>query len=222
MALRNVLLLSQLTGNVLAFVFSVCLSVPIVVHLASFQGHCLLFSNGTRNETGHLVVHWATQVSCDATVFVGILMAAVAIYQVIRLAALLRNQADSSFLASFVDTVICWLLMLGSLAAAVLVTLGFKAWCDTIVRGYQSCAGASVSGVYKEDQKALSEFYVQMGTAQFGAWGSWVCWVALAVCALLKLCRHHQRQNLMASMARERRRLLREGAEEEEDESPRA
>ncbi|PSN53368.1 Transmembrane protein 179 [Blattella germanica] len=51
-------------------------------------------------------------------------------------------------------------------------------------------------------------FYIEMGTAQFGAWASWACWVGLTVFAVLKLCRYHQLENMRVSMFRERQRLI--------------
>lgn len=52
-----------------------------------------------------------------------------------------------------------------------------------------------------------------MGTAQFGVWGSFATWVGLSVCALLKLCRYHQLENIRVSMYRERQRLINENAD---------
>lgn len=55
-----------------------------------------------------------------------------------------------------------------------------------------------------------SGFYIEMGTAQFGAWASFATWVGLSVFALLKLINNHQLRNMKVSMYIERQRLVNE------------
>lgn len=208
MGLQTILVHGQVTGCVLAFVLSLVLVVPIILHEASFHGHCILFSTGSRNETGNLVVSWSPGIACWYGLFVGILLTITSLVQGYRLAVNLRRASEGTFLSAVIDLIVNFTLTVSVLAAAILVTVGFKFWCDTIITGYQSCAGASVKGIDEQDLKSLSSFYLQMGTAQFGAWGSWVCWVAMTVCAVLRSCWHHQQENLKASMAHERQRLL--------------
>lgn len=53
-----------------------------------------------------------------------------------------------------------------------------------------------------------SGFYIEMGTAQFGAWGSFAGCVGLTVFACLKLISDHQMRNMKVSMFLERQRLV--------------
>lgn len=213
MGLQTVLLHGHVASCVLGFALSLCLFVPILLHEAQFQGHCILFSNGSRNESGYLVVSWSSAFPCWYSLVVSAILLVVTGCQGYRLAKHLYYGYEGNFFSSFVDLVINTVLMLLVFTAAVVITLGFKSWCDTIISGYQTCAGASVKGIDKQDLEALSGFYLQMGTAQFGAWSSWVCCVALMVCALLQSCWHHQQENLKFSMSKERQRLLQESCQ---------
>merc|ERR1719431_965311 len=87
-----------------------------------------------------------------------------------------------------------------TLTAALIINLGFDVWCGEMTRRFESCA----DGI---DPKG---FFMQMFTAQFGAWLSWATWCGLSVFALLKLCRYHQQENIRVSMAKERKRLINE------------
>lgn len=67
---------------------------------------------------------------------------------------------------------------------------------------------AAGQAIDKHDGINTANFYVELGTAQFGVWGSFAMWVGLSVFALLKLCRYHQLENIRVSMYRERQRLI--------------
>lgn len=75
------------------------------------------------------------------------------------------------------------------------------------------CELAAGQDIDHADKIKTDNFYIQLGTAQFGIWGSFATWVGLSVCALLKLCRYHQLENLRVSMYRERQRLINENAD---------
>lgn len=198
MGLQRLLIHGQLTVCALSVLLSLCLFIPILLHEAEFGGHCILYSNGTRNESGYLVVNWSSSAPCNYSLIVGLLFLSASIYQSYRLAFHLYRDSEGDFVSSFLDLIISGILLTMTLVAAIIITLGFKFWCDTIITGFQSCAGASVQGIDKKDLESLSAFYLHMGTAQFGAWSSWVCCVALTVCALLRSCSHHQTENLKA------------------------
>lgn len=74
-----------------------------------------------------------------------------------------------------------------------------------------SCELAAGQNITKDSQRIeTSGFYVEMGTAQFGAWGSFAIGVGLSVIALLKLISNHQMRNMKVSMYLERHRLMHE------------
>lgn len=74
-----------------------------------------------------------------------------------------------------------------------------------------SCELAAGQNITKDSQRIdTSGFYVEMGVAQFGAWGSFAICVGLSVIALLKLIGNHQMRNMKVSMYLERHRLMHE------------
>nr|CAG4641966.1 EOG090X0BKO [Eurycercus lamellatus] len=208
----NVLLVVQITVYLLALVLALCFSVPVIIHQKDFKGHCLLFSRGTWRETdGQFVIKWASCGYCYFVAFCGLLSLSACLLQLHRLGHFLHRGTDSSFLSAFVDAVGSAFLCFLSLAAALIITLGFGTWCQDITQRFEECSYAEDEKIDQADDINTSGFYLLLGTAQFGAWASWTCWVALAVCAVLKLLRYHQQENIRVSMAKERRRLLTDG-----------
>ncbi|CAG9837217.1 unnamed protein product [Diabrotica balteata] len=214
MALTNILLLSQIAGYVIAFILSLCIVVPMAWHQEDFKGHCLLFSTGDWQETdGQLNVHWASQSYCNYTIFVGVFLLLVSVIQIYRLSVFLYKGIDSSFFSAFIDVLMGIWLGGMTIIAALMITLGFMAWCQNMTERFPSCELAAGQDIDHADKINTANFYIQMGTAQFGVWGSFATWVGLSVCALLKLCRYHQLENIRVSMYRERQRLINENAD---------
>ncbi|KAG5882581.1 hypothetical protein JTB14_030130 [Gonioctena quinquepunctata] len=214
MALSNILLLSQIAGYVIALILSLCIVVPMGLHQEDFKGHCLLFSTGVWQETdGQLFVHWASQAYCNYTIFVGVMLGLVSIIQIYRLSMFLYKNTDSSFLSAFIDVLTGIFFCAMTIIAALMITLGFMAWCQVMTERFPSCELAAGQDIDHADKINTTNFYMQLGTAQFGIWGSFTTWVGLSVCALIKLCRYHQLENIRVSMYRERQRLLNENAD---------
>ncbi|CAH0550413.1 unnamed protein product [Brassicogethes aeneus] len=214
MALTNILLLSQIAGHVIAFILSLCVVVPMSLHQSEFRGHCLLFSTGIWQEAdGQLKVNWASQCYCNYTIFIGVMLGLVSIFQIYRYALFLHKGTDSSFLSAFLDVVSGIILCGMTIIAAIMITLGFKAWCENMTERFPSCDMAAGQEIDKQDGINTKNFYIELGTAQFGVWGSYTIWVGLSVCALLKLCRYHQLENIRVSMYIERQRLINENNE---------
>ncbi|XP_075983021.1 transmembrane protein 179-like [Anticarsia gemmatalis] len=211
MALTNVLLLSQIAGHVIGLILSLCIIVPMSMHQDEFNGKCLLFSHGKWRETdGQLEVTWASRAYCDYVLIVGVLMFIVCCVQIYRLSMFMYKGVDSSFLSAFLEAVGCAVLCGFAVSAAVMVTLGFITWCDNIVERFPSCEDATGQDIDKDDGISTAGFYIEIGTAQFGAWAAFTTWVGLAVFSTLKVCRYHQLENIQVSMYRERQRLVNE------------
>lgn len=209
MSLSNVILLSQIAGYAIALILALCVMVPMSLQQDEFRGHCLLFSSGEwSEEDGQLLVQWASQLYCNYVIFVGAMCALAAGAQTYRMARLLCKGDDSSFVSAFVDVMANVFLSIAVLIAALMVTMGFLKWCDVMTQRFPSCETAAGQKIDERDGVDTHGFYVQLGSAQFGAWASFACWVGLSVCALLKLCRYHQLHNLRASMYRERQKLI--------------
>ncbi|KAJ0173415.1 hypothetical protein K1T71_010564 [Dendrolimus kikuchii] len=211
MALTNVLLLSQIAGYLVGLILSLCIVVPMSMHQDEFNGHCLLFSNGTwQEEDGQLLVEWANRAYCNYVIIVGMVMLIVCCVQIYRLSMLMYRGEDSTFLSAFLEAVGCTVLCGFAMSAAQIVTLGFMTWCKTIVERFPSCEAAAGQDLDHKDKISTFGFYMEIGTAQFGAWAAFATWVGLAVFSTLKVCRYHQLENIQVSMYRERQRLVNE------------
>ncbi|XP_033216643.1 transmembrane protein 179 [Belonocnema kinseyi] len=209
MALTNILLLSQIAGYVVALILSLCIIVPMSLHQNEFRGHCLLFSTGVWQESdGQFVAQWASQIYCNYTVFVGLVLFLASAIQIYRLSMYMKRGEDSSFLSAFVDVVSSIFLTAIALIAAVLITLGFMTWCQCMTKRFPSCELAAGNDIDRADGIDTSGFHIELGAAQFGAWSSLSIWVGLSVFAVLKLLRYHQLENMKVSMFRERQKLI--------------
>ncbi|XP_014275059.1 transmembrane protein 179 [Halyomorpha halys] len=219
MALNNVILLSQMAGYVIAFILSLCIAIPMTLHQDEFRGHCLLFSSGEWQDSGQFFVHWASQAYCNYTIFVGVVLSIISILQIYRMSILIYKGTDSNFLSAFFDVVGCFVLCGLSLIAALVITFGFIVWCNDMTMRFPSCDMASGQDIDKQDGIDTSNFYIELGTAQFGAWASMACWVGLSIFALLKMFQQHEIQNMRASMLRERQHLINETGSEKQPKS---
>ncbi|XP_003702677.1 transmembrane protein 179 [Megachile rotundata] len=209
MALTNILLLSQISGYVVALILSLCIIIPMSLHQDEFRGHCLLFSTGTWQESdGQFVVNWAPQAYCNYTIFVGLVLLITSAIQIYRLSVFMYRGEDSSFLSAFIDVVSSILLTTITLVAAIIITLGFMTWCQCMTKRFPSCELAAGNDIDKADGIDTSGFHIELGAAQFGTWTSLSIWVGLSVFAVLKLLRYHQLENMKVSMYRERQRLI--------------
>lgn len=209
MALTNILLLSQISGYVVALVLSLCIIIPMSLHQDEFRGHCLLFSTGKWQESdGQIVVNWASQAYCNYTIFVGLVLLLVSAIQIYRLSLYMYRGEDSSFLSAFIDVVSSIFITMITLIAAIIITLGFMTWCQCMTKRFPSCELAAGNDIDKADGIDTSGFHIELGAAQFGAWSSLSIWVGLSVFAVLKLLRYHQLENMKVSMYRERQRLI--------------
>lgn len=206
------LILSQVAGHVFALILSLCIFIPLSVHVHSFSGHCLLFATGTWQESDGLFdVRWASETYCNYPILVGVALFIVSGVQIYRLAILVYRELESSFLALFFDVVFGITLCAMTIVAAIIITLGFMTWCSDMTERFPSCDvadGQNITNVELNIQ--TSGFYIEMGTAQFGAWASFAVWVGLSVFALLKLINNHQLRNMKVSMYIERQRLVNE------------
>ncbi|XP_020713758.1 transmembrane protein 179 isoform X1 [Ceratitis capitata] len=180
----------------------------IIVHDGSTSGHCLLFTTGKwREEDGMFEVKWASTGFCNFPFFTAIFLFLVSTLQIYRYS---RMKDEASFLSLFVDVVVgIWMLSF-SILSAVMITLGFIVWCEGMTERFPSCETAAGQNIIHGDQEHIntSGFYMEMGTAQFGAWGSFAVTVGIGVIALLKLIQNHQVRNIKVSMYLERQRLV--------------
>lgn len=126
-----------------------------------------------------------------------------------RLSRLAVKQEEPSFLGLFVAVTVSATLFLFTILSAINITLGFIVWCSNMTQRFPSCELAAGQNITKADQLIHTQgFYVEMGVAQFGAWGSFACCVVLSVIALLKLIANHQMRNMKVSMYLQRHQRL--------------
>lgn len=211
MVLSNVLVLSQIAGHVILFILSLCIIFPLSMNVNEFCGHCLLFASGKwREEDGLFNVEWASSGFCRFPLATGCILCLISCVQIYRFA---RLREESSFLALFVDVVVGIQMLAMSILSAIMITLGFIVWCSEMTERFPSCEIAAGQNIIPGAEKIdTSGFYIEMGTAQFGAWGCFAISVGIAVIALLKLINNHQIRNIKVSMYLERQRLVNEDA----------
>ncbi|XP_036322663.1 transmembrane protein 179 isoform X1 [Rhagoletis pomonella] len=208
MALTNILLLSQIAGHVILVILSLCMLVPLGMNIHEFHGHCLLFTTGKwREEDGMFEALWSSTGFCNFPVFTAIFLFLISTMQIYRYS---RMKEDAPFLSLFIDVVIGIWMLASSILSAIMITLGFIVWCDGMTERFPSCETAAGQNIIHGDQDQIdtSGFYIEMGTAQFGAWGSFAISVGIGVIALLKLIQNHQVRNIKVSMYLERQRLV--------------
>ncbi|XP_067628324.1 transmembrane protein 179 [Eurosta solidaginis] len=208
MALGNVFLLSQIAGHVILVILSLCMLVPMAMSIHEFGGHCLLFTTGKwREEDGMFEANWSSTGLCDFPLFTAIFLFLVSTMQIYRFA---RMNDEASFLSLFVDVVLGIWMLASSILSAIMITLGFIVWCDGMTERFPSCETAAGQNIIHGDQDKIdtSGFYIEMGTAQFGAWGAFAISVGVGVIALLKLIQNHQVRNIKVSMYLERQRVV--------------
>lgn len=188
----------------------------------SFSGKCLLFAQGTWGEVDGLFnVTWPSQINCSFPIITSVILISVSIIQIYRFARLSIKQEEASFLELFLDVFIGFILCLMTIVSAMIITIGFMDWCADITQRFPSCEIAAGQNIIKGDDKIdTSGFYVQMGTAQFGAWGAFATCVLITVAGLLKLINNHEMTNMRVSMYLERQRLVNEDASRESLDTP--
>lgn len=214
MGLTNVLTLSQIAGHVIAFILSICVTIPMLVHVRQFDGHCLLFTTGQwQEDDGLFKAEWASKGYCNFPIVIGFILCITSLTQIYRLSLIIRNEIESSFFGLFMDVFIAINLCAIVLVAAVMITLGFIVWCSDMTQRFPSCDTADGQNITNTNITNINTngFYIEMGTAQFGAWGSFATWVGLSMFALLKLINNHQVTNMRVSMYLERQRLVNDG-----------
>ncbi|OQR79792.1 transmembrane protein-like [Tropilaelaps mercedesae] len=208
MALENIPLLAQATVYSITLLLSITAILPMAWHVSNFNGRCLLYTHGKFDNTdGHLIPVWGSTFYCGLSLAVNLTALIVSVSRLVRTSRFLYRGTDSSFLSAFVDAVVSVGVTLTLFLSSVLVSDGFRSWCSTIQQRFPGCEEASVMELDAEDGIVTVGFYVMMGTAQFAHWVGWVGWVLQSVLCIRKMCIYHERENIIISMARERRLL---------------
>ncbi|CAG2159588.1 unnamed protein product [Oppiella nova] len=207
MSITNVVLLSQSAVYTVSAIVSLCVWIPMSLHLYSFCGHCSLYSTGQYvEEDGSFDPNWSSVFHCVFTLTTAIILFGTAFIQMCRKFILLYRGTDSTFLSAFVDTVLALMATLLVLTDAILVTKGFSVWCQSVAQSCETASSVMVIG--KDSDIDPKGFFLELGSVQFGIWSLLVCWVLTLVLASRKLFVYHERENMIVSMARERHRHI--------------
>lgn len=101
MGLGNILILSQVTAFLLAFIFCFFIFIPLTINNAEFNGHCLLYATGkweVVNSTGapnKLNVHeWGDSGACNFPIFVGILAFPISLFYILWMSVYLLKGTE--------------------------------------------------------------------------------------------------------------------------------
>ncbi|RWS18098.1 hypothetical protein B4U80_01430 [Leptotrombidium deliense] len=96
MGLGNMILLSQCGGYSVAIILSLCVAIPMILHVQQFKGHCLLYTNGEFiEEDGRFEPSWSSGGYCYLTIFLGFLSFLVSFTQLSRMSVFLSKGLDS-------------------------------------------------------------------------------------------------------------------------------
>ncbi|XP_018012154.1 transmembrane protein 179 [Hyalella azteca] len=206
----DTLTLVQVAGYVVAVIFGLCALVPTILHLIDFEGHCLLFTNGTwQASDGQFVADWGSQFYCDYNIFWSFFSVLIALTQLVIFAKNAKRNTSKGFLTVLGDLVVCTLVCILVFAGAVMTSVGYNRWCDAILQRFTECedAASPTTGIDRKDGINTAHFYIHYGIIQFGAWSCWPTWVALSLFVLSRFISLHQDYVIRVSMARERARL---------------
>jgi len=152
-------------------------------------------------------VDWASQAYCNYAIFVGVVSCVTCFYFAVRSYHYLKKDTDASFFAAFCEVLAEGFLSVLSLVSALIITFGFKRWCDEMSRRFERCSDAT-GHISNDEHVDSSDFFFHMSLCQAGMWLTFVGVFTGFAFSTLKLCRYHARENVRVSMARERRRLI--------------
>lgn len=213
MGIDNMFLLSQLTVFVLSFILSFFIFIPMSVNLGDFSGHCLLYATGLWDNTSQLeAVDWGPSSACNFSVFMGIIIMMLTFFYTILYFIYLAKQTDSSWLEAFITTIVTGIITLMLFVSSLTVSVGFKKWCDVITGPASQIASCELADYIQFSKEIVdidpSSFYTEMKMTEVGSWISFLCWGFLAVTSVIKIIKFQRHETFMASMNRERQRLL--------------
>jgi len=210
MAINDYAQAPQCFFYLISFSFSLTILIPMIMNVTEFRNNCLLFTTGTFNESDGRILEpkWASFSTCALTIFTGLLLNIISLIQFIRSINLLSNRKTESIISLFWSAVIAFGAFLFTLIVSILVTVGFNKWCTTLTQNFESCEDAADSNVMiisGTDIKS-DRFFLEMGAVDFGLWVSLISWFSVFIWLSLAFYEHHQKENIIISMARERRR----------------
>ncbi|KAA0203122.1 hypothetical protein HAZT_HAZT008908 [Hyalella azteca] len=165
----DTLTLVQVAGYVVAVIFGLCALVPTILHLIDFEGHCLLFTNGTwQASDGQFVADWGSQFYCDYNIFWSFFSVLIALTQLVIFAKNAKRNTSKGFLTVLGDLVVCTLVCILVFAGAVMTSVGYNRWCDAILQRFTECedAASPTTGIDRKDGINTAHFYIHYGIIQ--------------------------------------------------------
>ncbi|CAG2224829.1 unnamed protein product [Mytilus edulis] len=210
MGLGNILLLTQVVAYLVSFIVSFFIFIPIATNVKEFNGHCLLYADGTfDNKTKELKhISWGRDSACGFNIFMGVIVMLLSLFYMVWESVYLFKNIDGSWLDCFVTALVSLLVCLMLFGSSLTLSVGFNEWCGLISNEGINCELGDFVTFIEEKDINTSNFYLEMMMAQFCTWICWICWVVLSVVAVIKVYRYHQQESFTISMNRERDRLL--------------
>jgi hypothetical protein len=74
---------------------------------------------------------------------------------------------NGSFFSAFVDVLVCGLMCVMVLIAALFVSLGFRVWCDEMTRRFETCSDAMGNPIDKVPVPAILHFALESVSDKF-------------------------------------------------------
>ncbi|XP_045164062.1 transmembrane protein 179-like [Mercenaria mercenaria] len=213
MGVGNMLLLSQLTAFLLSFILSFFIFIPMSVNQKEFSGHCLLHATGKWDNSSQLEsVEWGPSSACNFSIFMGIIIMMSTLFYVILYFLYLARETDSSWLETFITTIVSIVVTLLLFGSSLSVSVGMKTWCEFLTSPASQISSCDLADFIPFSKELAdidsSNFYTEIKITEFGSWTSLICWLFLAVTSVVKIIKFQQHETFMSSMNRERQRLL--------------
>ncbi|WAR29244.1 T179A-like protein [Mya arenaria] len=208
MGLHNLTVLFQITAFLLSFILSFFIFIPLAVNQYRFNAHCLLYASGHWNtsDISQLTdITWGPNSACGFGLFIGIVLMLVTLFYICL------DALHLSWLDSMLTGLVSLVLMLMLFSESITISVGFKEWCNLLTNPpseITSCELAEYVTFYSEDKININNFYTHMKMAEFGSWSNFICWLFLFVTSFYKLVRYQRHETFMASVNRERERLV--------------
>lgn len=85
MGLGNILLLTQVVAYLVSFIVSFFIFIPIATNVKEFNGHCLLYADGTFDDKTKELTHisWGRDSACGFNIFMGVIVMLLSLFYMV-------------------------------------------------------------------------------------------------------------------------------------------
>ncbi|XP_078491996.1 transmembrane protein 179-like [Ciona intestinalis] len=204
-----------LIAYVCSLIMSLLIIIPISVNMEHFKGNCLLYAKGNlsaptpSSEHGMFMLHsWGNSSNCNYILYMGVTTLVASAVLIWQSCVLVYKEHDRAPFGSFIMFLLNAVVFIALLIASLISSVGYNEWCESITENKSRCSLADLSDLQKVYGINSDGFYTQMSALQVGCWSSLCVWLISSVLAFLKVHYYHKNDDLLNSLAYEKRTLL--------------